>query len=134
MRTGVGDVPHDHGMSDDDGPDPLIDSKLANDRTFLAWFRTGVSLLGLGFVIAKIALVVEPGAGGASDQALYTAIGVLTVLSGAALVVVGYFQHARVSQYLNAEPETRPPRWTRTITEVSAVGSLLLSALIIVTT
>jgi putative membrane protein len=80
----------------------MTDSQLANDRTFLAWFRTAVSLFGLGFVIAKVALVVEPGAGGASDQALYTGIGVLTVLCGAALVVVGYLQHARVSDYLNA--------------------------------
>jgi putative membrane protein len=127
-------VAHDHGMGYDDGPDPMIDSKLANDRTFLAWFRTGVSLIGLGFVIAKIALVVEPGAGGASDQALYSAVGVLTVLCGAALVVVGCGQHARVSDYLNAELETPSPRWARTITAVSAVGSLLLSALIIVTT
>ncbi len=29
---------------------------LANERTFLAWLRTGLSILGLGFVVAKFGL------------------------------------------------------------------------------
>jgi putative membrane protein len=114
--------------------DMTNDSELANDRTFLAWLRTGISLFGLGFVIAKVALIVDPGTGGASDQTLYTGAGVLTVLCGAALVVVGYFQHARVSNYLNPAAPAPSRRWTRTITEGAVVGSLLLSVLIIVTT
>ncbi len=30
--------------------------ELANDRTFLAWLRTGIALFGLGFVVAKVLL------------------------------------------------------------------------------
>ncbi|WP_126451350.1 YidH family protein [Sulfodiicoccus acidiphilus] len=32
---------------------------MANERTFLAWVRTGIALIGFGFVIAKFALFLE---------------------------------------------------------------------------
>lgn len=32
---------------------------LANERTFLAWLRTGISLIGLGFVIARFGLFLK---------------------------------------------------------------------------
>ena len=111
----------------------MTDSQLANDRTFLAWLRTGIALFGLGFVVAKIALIVKPGSGGASDQTLYTGVGVLIILSGAVLVVVGYAQHTNLAKVLS-EDEASPARWSRTITAGAVLGSLVLAALIIVTT
>ena len=36
-----------------------MDTELANDRTFLAWLRTGIALFGLGFVVAKVALMIS---------------------------------------------------------------------------
>jgi putative membrane protein len=112
----------------------MNDTQLANDRTFLAWLRTGISLFGFGFVIGKIALVVETGTEGLSDKVLYTTIGVLMVLSGAALIVFGYRQHASIAMSLDAERPTPPPRWARTITAAAVVGALALSILIVVTT
>lgn len=112
----------------------MTDSELANDRTFLAWFRTAIALFGLGFVISKVALIVSEGSGGVSDEALYTGVGVATVLCGAAVVVVGQVQHARVWHHLNPEPEHSAPRWSRSMTLAAVVGSLALSTLLIVTT
>jgi putative membrane protein len=111
----------------------MNDSQLANDRTFLAWLRTGISLFGFGFVVAKVALIVDPGSGGVPDQVLYTTIGVLMVLSGAALVAFGYVQHTNVARVLDPE-QAVPARWPRTIATVAVVGSLALSTLIVVTT
>jgi putative membrane protein len=111
-----------------------MDTELANDRTYLAWLRTGIALFGLGFVVAKVALIVEPDTTGLSDEGLYSGVGVLIVLSGAALIVVGYLQHASIWRILKREEETPPPRWPRTITAVAVAGSVLLSALIIATT
>ena len=110
----------------------MTDSQLANDRTFLAWLRTGISLFGFGFVVAKIALVVEPGTQGVSNEVLYTTVGVLMVLSGAALVAFGYLQHAKVAHALDPEGQS-PPRWTRTMATATVVGALLLATLIVVT-
>lgn len=51
------------------GRRPAIDSRIlqANERTMLAWVRTSVTLMGFGFVVARLTLsggpggVVEPG-------------------------------------------------------------------------
>lgn len=109
--------------------------ELANDRTFLAWLRTGIALFGLGFVVAKVALIVQPDPTGASDKSLYTAAGVLVVLCGAGLVAVGFLQHVTVARTLRTQGEARPrPRWPLTITATAMAGSLLLSALLVVST
>ena len=81
------------------------DTELANDRTFLAWLRTGIALFGLGFVVAKVALVVQPDETRLQNKNLYSAVGVVIVLCGAALVVVGYLQHARVLRSLDRDKE-----------------------------
>jgi putative membrane protein len=111
-----------------------VDSELANDRTFLAWLRTGIALFGLGFIVAKVAFIVQPDETRFQHKDLYSAVGVLFVLSGAALVVVGYLQHASVLRSLHRDQEAPQPRWPLTITVIAFVGSLVLSALIIVST
>ena len=108
--------------------------ELANDRTYLAWLRTGIALFGLGFVVAKVALIVQPDTEGLSDRALYSGGGVVIVLSGALLVVVGYLQHVSVAKVLEHDDEAQRPRWPLTITASAFIGGLLLSALILVST
>jgi uncharacterized membrane protein YidH (DUF202 family) len=111
-----------------------VSDELANDRTYLAWLRTGIALFGLGFVVAKVALIIQPDTKALSNKGLYSGGGVLIVLSGAALIVVGYFQHAGVLNVLKRDDETRRSRWPLTITAAAVAGSLLLSALIVVST
>jgi putative membrane protein len=36
-----------------------LQQSLANERTFLAWVRTCIALIGLGFIIAKFGLLIE---------------------------------------------------------------------------
>jgi putative membrane protein len=36
-----------------------ITDYLANERTYLAWIRTGITVIGLGFVVAKFGLIVK---------------------------------------------------------------------------
>ena len=108
--------------------------QLANDRTYLAWLRTGIALFGLGFVVAKVALILEPDTEGLSDRALYSGGGMLIVLSGAVLVVVGYLQHVTVAKVLDHDDEAPRPRWPLTITAAAFVGGLLLAGLILVST
>lgn len=72
---------------------PFTRDELANDRSFLAWRRTVIALFRLGFVVSKVALLVQPDAANVSDKGLYSGVGLL-VLAGAALVEVGYLQHA----------------------------------------
>lgn len=37
----------------------FLQESMANERTFLAWIRTCIALIGLGFIIAKFGLFVE---------------------------------------------------------------------------
>ncbi|MET0420690.1 MAG: DUF202 domain-containing protein [Acidimicrobiia bacterium] len=109
-------------------------SDLANDRTFLAWLRTGIALFGLGFVVGKVALIVAPEEDTVSDERLYTGAGVILVLCGAALIALGWWLHASVARDVDEGQVTPVALWPRVITAVAIVGALLLSALIIVTT
>jgi len=109
-----------------------MDSQLANDRTFLAWLRTGIALFGLGFVVAKVALIVQPDSTRLENKDLYSSVGVLIVVSGAALVVVGYLQHAHVFRLLAGDADAPRPRWPLAITVTAFVGAVVLSFLIAV--
>jgi putative membrane protein len=114
--------------------EPNMSDELANDRTFLAWLRTGIALFGFGFVVAKLALLAAPTSKAASNQGLYGAFGILIVLSGGAVVVVGYLQHKAVLDVLRTDEAKPRSRWSLTMTATAVVGSLLLSVLLAVST
>jgi putative membrane protein len=111
----------------------MSDDELANNRTFLAWLRTGIAVYGLGFVVAKVALIVQPDAP-VSNQDLYAAVGIAFVLCGGVLVVVGYLQHKTVLDELRTDNAGPRSRWPLTITAAAVAAGLVLSALIGVST
>jgi putative membrane protein len=108
-----------------------LNDELANDRTFLAWLRTGIALFGLGFVVAKVAYLITSDPQGLSDRDLYTIMGVLIVACGAAIVLVGFWQHRAVIQSIRRTDDASQPRWPLTISLVAAAGALLLTILIV---
>ena len=112
----------------------MSDNELANDRTFLAWLRTGIAVMGLGFVVAKVALIVQPSNATVSNQGLYAAVVIVIVVCGGALVVVVYLQHKTVLDLLRAEEVEPRPRWPIAITATAVAGSLVLSVLIALST
>ena len=89
--------------------------RLASERTLLAWLRTGLALMGFGFVVARFGLFLRgPGPGivpvtngvGAS-----LVLGVALVVFGIAVNLLAAAQHARfVGRLRRGEPLT-PPRW-----------------------
>jgi putative membrane protein len=56
----------------DDNDSSHSQQHLANQRTFLAWLRTCVALIGLGFVVAKFGLVLFPIFTGGGDLSTNT--------------------------------------------------------------
>lgn len=66
---------------------------LANERTLLAWIRTGVTLIGLGFVVARFSYLLRTLAAGAHNPAPAqssggTALGIAMVAGGAATILL----------------------------------------------
>jgi putative membrane protein len=62
---------------------------LANERTFLAWVRTAVTIIALGFVVVKFGLVTRELSGTlhTNTTRLSAPIGIALVILGGALVL-----------------------------------------------
>src|SRR5579875_2018541 len=67
--------------------------ELANERTFLAWMRTAITTVGLGFVVAKFGLLLRE-IGGSHIHPLTARAGAVT---GTAIVVGGVLMAAFAS-------------------------------------
>jgi len=80
---------------------------LAAERTFLAWIRTGLALMGFGFVVARFGLFLRMLQAGQSNVPAES-YG-FSFWAGTALIVLGVVvnimsarQHARLIRELNA--------------------------------
>jgi putative membrane protein len=85
--------------------DPRI--YMAAERTFLAWIRTGLSMMGFGFVVARFGLFLrELGQAALDRQTQVTGFsmwaGTTMVLVGVVVNVVAAVQHMKVIRDLNA--------------------------------
>jgi len=120
-----------------DGDEHLSD-RLANDRTYLAWLRTGIALAGLGFVVAKFGVFLREFARtGVPHSGLSGVVGILLVAAGAALMVVGYLEHRRVAGHIDRRTGSanRPvPAWPVGVSVGACLGaSAVLVVLLAVT-
>jgi len=69
-------------------PKPIAPSDyLAAERTFLAWIRTGLALIGLGFVVARFGLFLQTLSIHLADST-YRAYG-LSLWFGTGLIILG---------------------------------------------
>jgi putative membrane protein len=77
-------------------PDPRL--YMAAERTYLAWLRTGISLMGFGFVVARFGLFLRElvVANSASPHPGFSLpAGILLLLVGMLVNVVAGIRHAR---------------------------------------
>ena len=79
---------------------------LAAERTFLAWIRTGIALMGFGFVVARFGLflqefqIVQPNIPTRSS-ALSLVVGMALIAMGVAVNLFSSWQHVRLVRGLN---------------------------------
>jgi putative membrane protein len=116
----------------------------AAERTQLAWLRTGITVMGFGFVIARfglflrIAAVEAPALARHTESGASAVFGVVLVGIGTAMVVASTIQYRHVIATL--PPQDRPhPHSGEMLTLASSVaiaavgavlaGYLLLSAI-----
>jgi putative membrane protein len=104
---------------------------LANERTLLAWVRTCIAIIALGFVVARFGLVIREVGGAAPNQTLRgfsTAFGVALVACGALLVIPATVQYRRTARAI--EDNTYQPSFT--LAMILAGGSVVAAALLLV--
>ena len=109
----------------------------ANERTFLAWVRTGIAVIAFGFVIEKFNLFVLTMANASSLDAgrrlqlerlsgpLGRYDGFALILLGIALVVVSTMRFIGTEQRLN-DQETHPVSGVRAEVLVSTALALIV--------
>jgi putative membrane protein len=89
-------------------PDPR--SYLAAERTMLAWLRTGIAVMGFGFVVARFGLflrLMEAQTGVASARTLSPYLGAGLVALGVVATVGGAIQYHRYVRALPTEERER---------------------------
>jgi putative membrane protein len=107
----------------------------AAERTLLAWLRTGLAIIAIGFLVARFGLFVQllalqapahaaaPTAGRGALP-LSAMLGITFVAVGALMILIAAIQHARFVATL--PPADLPPAYSRGV----AVGlSLVVAAL-----
>jgi len=93
-------------------------TRLANERTFLAWWRSGLTALAVGFGAGRL---VPELAGGSNWP--FEAIGVGFCLVGVAFMAYGYVRHREVERELSRGRYASLP--DRVALSFAAFGALL---------
>ena len=87
------------------GEDKKATEHLANERTFLAWVRTSIAIISLGFVVAKFGVWLErmPGASTVSPvhgSGWSMPIGAGMMIAGALLCILAAWHHRRTTHQI----------------------------------
>lgn len=109
----------------------------AAERTLLAWVRTGLTVIGIGFVVARFGLflrIVSRDGAAADPTHSSTLLGVSFVLLGSVGIAMGVIQFARFVRTLRPEDKPTDYRlgWSIGFAGLLAVTGLLLAAYLLV--
>lgn len=93
-----------------------VQVRLAAERTLLAWVRTGLGLMGFGFVVARFGLFLRELAAvhqtaTAPHTGMSLGIGVALVVLGVSVAVLAAWQHARRLGRLDRGQSFPAPMW-----------------------
>jgi putative membrane protein len=98
-----------------DAADPRV--RLASERTLLAWIRTGIAMMGFGFVVARFGLFLRElaEAGRTAPPAsvgLSLWVGTALLLLGVVATLTAALQHVRFLRRESRGEPYCPPRWS----------------------
>ena len=99
----------------------------AAERTFLAWIRTGLGLMGVGFAVSRFGLFLREMRQTETHTPVH-ATG-LSVVSGVALVALGVIVNiAAVTSHIRTVKELREGTWLPGVSTNAIILALILAA------
>jgi putative membrane protein len=114
-------------MQQKSSDDERVRDHLANERTYLAWIRTGVATMGLGVVVAKLKYLLGSSYPQASGVVRAANIGLLFAVIGIATIGMAVFFFLQTQSEIRA----RTYRSRRYFVLILAALMVTLGALIL---
>lgn len=113
----------------------------ASERTLLAWVRTGIAIVGLGFIISKFGLflrliMAEHGSAAfVQDARASSLLGVCFVVLGALAIAAAALQHGRFIATLpvHDRPASYSRSWAIWMSGLLTLASLALAVYLMLT-
>ena len=87
---------------------PTAADHLANERTFLAWIRTSIAVMGFGFVVVKFSLFIKQISFALGEKAIVSerayspVIGVILVIMGSVMTLLAFFRYRYIERKLQS--------------------------------
>lgn len=108
-----------------------IQQHLANERTFLAWVRTAIAIMGVGFLVTNLhynmGVTLSPG-----GDLLARIIGLATVGLGVVTVIMSMVVYFRKIQTINNQTFTASKTYILTLSLIIIIIALLLGIYFII--
>lgn len=120
-------------------PDVQAQMYLAAERTFLAWIRTGLALMGFGFVVARFGLFLREMEAlhrnsGAPTAVLSVRVGTALVVLGVALTFASVLRYRSLIRRLTSgELLTKPSRLATALGIALAILGVLITVYLLLT-
>jgi putative membrane protein len=102
-------------------PEAAVRDHLANERTLLAWQRTALGVIAIGFLVDRFALE------GGGTTVTGSILGIIIVLLGAAVSIVGVYRFMRTEREID-EHTYRPAL----LAHLALTGAIVAGALALV--
>jgi putative membrane protein len=120
---------HAGAMSAPPAVDATRRTRLANERTFLAWWRTALGCEGLAIGIGKVLPEVAE-----KPEWPYIVLGILFALLGVAMAGAGWWRYATVDGALAGGEEAMAPAWlAASLSVLLCLCGLMVGVLVAVT-
>src|SRR5271154_178418 len=112
----------------DQAVDATRRTRLANERTYLAWWRTGLAAFAVSLGAGRLVPAIAGG-----PQALYSILGVLFAVLGLLLIGYGRWRGREVDEAISEGGYRHADeRFLTVIAALAAVGGVILIVLILV--